>query len=81
MKKVADGKIISLKMQKTVVVEVVRRTPHPFYKKLIKRSSKFKVDIGEFTPGVGDMVRIEETKPISKEKYNKIIKILEKGKE
>ena len=81
MKKAVDGKVISIKMQKTAIVEVVRRTPHPLYKKLIKRSSKFKVDVGKFTPRVGDTVRIEETKPVSKEKYHKIIKILEQGRE
>lgn len=69
MKKTFIGKIISLKMNKTAVVEAVRRQPHPLYRKLLKRSSKFKADTGNLTLAVGQKVKIRETKPISKEKF------------
>src|SRR3990172_9714898 len=63
-------------MNKTAIVEVSRRTPHPLYKKLIKRSKKYKADIASFEPQVGNIVRIIETRPMSKDKYFKITKIL-----
>lgn len=69
MKKTFEGKIISLKMNKTAVVEVTRRTPHPLYKKLIRRSRNYKADTGDLILKVGDRVRIAETKPISKDKF------------
>ena len=64
-------------MQDTVVVEIVRRVPHPLYKKLLKRSKKFKVATNGATVAVGDDVRIVETRPVSKDKY---FAILEEGK-
>lgn len=76
--KTIEGVIISNKMIKTAVVEVVRRVPHPLYKKLVKKSSKFKVDTGEFQVSVGDRVRIIETRPISKDKNFKIMEVLDK---
>jgi small subunit ribosomal protein S17 len=79
MKKTLEGIIVSVKMQKTAVVKVTRETPHPLYKKLIKRDNKLNVDIGTFTPVVGDKVRIVETKPISKTKYFKILEVIKDG--
>lgn len=73
MAKVLEGKVVSNKMTKTVVVEVVRRTPHPLYKKLIKRSKKFLADSGEKTYEVGQIVKIVETKPLSKTKHFKVM--------
>ena len=70
------GKIVSLKMQKTAIVEVQRKTVHPMYKKVIIKSKKYKVDMGDFTPNLGDVVKIVETKPISKDKNFKIEKII-----
>lgn len=70
--RILEGTVISTKMQNTVVVEVTRRTPHPLYKKLMKKSKKFKVDTNGITVREGDRVRIVETKPVSKEKYFKI---------
>ncbi len=78
MSKVLTGKIVSVKMTDTVLVEVTRRTPHKLYGKLIKRSRKFKVALNGFAPVVGNTVKIEETKPVSKEKYFKVIEIEEK---
>lgn len=69
MKKTFVGKIISLKMNKTAVVEVVRKQPHPLYKKLLKKSTKFKADTGDLSLNIGQKVKITETKPISKGKF------------
>lgn len=71
--KTFDGIVVSLKMNKTAVVLVERKKPHPLYKKVLKRNKKFKTDIGEMNVLAGDRVRIQETRPISKEKYFKII--------
>lgn len=76
MKKTMDGLVISHKMQNTAIVEVVRRTPHPMYKKLIKREKRYKVDTKGVTVSEGDSVRIEETLPLSKDKNFRIIKVL-----
>lgn len=76
MKKVLEGKVVSLKMQGTVVVEVVRRKQHPLYKRLLKRSKKYKVDIAGLTLNLGDRVKIVETKPMSKEKYFKVLEVI-----
>ena len=73
MSKILQGKIVSNKMNKTVVIEVVRRTPHPLYKKLIKRSKKFLADSVEATYAVGQIVKIIETRPLSKTKRFKVM--------
>ncbi|HSW47902.1 MAG TPA: 30S ribosomal protein S17 [Candidatus Saccharimonadales bacterium] len=79
MSKTLIGKIVSVKMQDTVLVEVVRRTPHKLYGKLMRRSKKFKVAINGQSIVVGNQVVIEETKPVSKEKYFKVIEVLKEG--
>lgn len=73
MAKVLAGKVVSVKMNDTVIVEVVRRTPHPLYKKLVKKSSKFKVDSKGAEVTLGQDVKIVETRPISKDKHFKIM--------
>lgn len=73
MAKVLAGKVVGIKMQDTVIVEVVRRTPHPLYKKLVKRSKKFKVDRNGQEVVVGQDVKIVETRPISKDKHFKVV--------
>ncbi|GEM_PF-106634 len=79
--KILEGIIVSTGMNKTVVVEVTRKTPHPLYKKLIKRSKKYKVDNSGFEDlAVGTVVKIVETRPISKNKYFKVSEILGKAK-
>ena len=79
MKKIFDGVIVSVKMQKTAVVKITRKFPHPLYKKLIKRDNRLNVDIGTFTPKIGDRVKIVETKPISKTKHFKILEVIKDG--
>lgn len=74
--KIFEGTIVSVGMNKTIVVEVVRRTPHPLYKKLLKRSKNYNVDPGDFEVEVGNKVKITETRPISKNKYFKISEVL-----
>jgi small subunit ribosomal protein S17 len=66
-------------MQKTVVVKITRKFPHPLYKKIIKRDSNLSVDVATFTPKVGDRVKIVETKPMSKTKNFKILEVIKDG--
>jgi small subunit ribosomal protein S17 len=67
-KKIYAGKVISNKMEKTVVVAVTRLFQHPVYKKTMKRVTKFKAHDEKNTCNIGDMVKIVETRPLSKEK-------------
>lgn len=78
MAKVLTGKVISVKMQDTAVVEVSRRVPHPLYKKLLKKSKHFNADTASHKVAVGDEVRIIETKPMSKTKYFAIKEVITK---
>ncbi len=73
MAKILTGKVISIKMQDTAVVEVTRRTPHKLYKKLLKRSKHYKVDTKEQAVVVGQTVKIVETIPMSKDKHFKVV--------
>tara|TARA_R110002096_G_scaffold4501_6_gene21084 strand:- start:16491 stop:16775 length:285 start_codon:yes stop_codon:yes gene_type:complete len=68
LRKTRVGKVISNKMDKTIVVEVERRVPHPKFKKIIKRSSKFYVHDEENKAALGDKVSIIECRPLSKSK-------------
>lgn len=75
--KIFEGKVVSIGMTNTVVVEIFRTTPHPLYKKLVRLSKKFKVDTNGFNEiGVGSVVKITETKPMSKGKYFKISEVV-----
>jgi len=65
-RKVLTGKVVSTKMAKTIVVEVRRQKAHPFYKRVVTRSKKFYAHDEKGTAQVGDYVRIEETRPLSK---------------
>lgn len=76
MSKLFEGKVVSTKMNQTAVVEVVRKTPHPLYKKLLKRTKRFKVDTAAVQVAVLDVVQFVETKPISKEKTFKVVKVV-----
>jgi small subunit ribosomal protein S17 len=73
-KKTLKGVVISDKMDKTIVVSVTRFVEHPKYGKRIKKSKKYKVHDAENAKKVGDMVEIEETRPISKDKKFKVVK-------
>lgn len=78
-KKIYTGKVVSDKMDKTVVVAVTRRVQHPTYKKIIKKVAKFKVHDEENKCKVGDVISVVETRPISKEKRWMVLDILEKA--
>lgn len=72
MKKMLEGKIVSLKMNKTAVVEITRKSVHPLYKKVSTKSKRIKADTGELVLEVGQKVKISPTKPISKGKFFKV---------
>ena len=77
-KKVYTGKVISDKMDKTVVVAVERLTRHPMYKKTIKKIAKFKAHDEENKYKAGDKVSIIESRPLSKDKRWRVLEIVEK---
>lgn len=79
-RKVRMGTVVSDKMDKTVVVEVARQFPHRLYGKIIKRTKKFKAHDEKNSCGVGDVVRIMETRPFSKQKRWRVVEILEKAR-
>lgn len=79
-RKVREGVVISDKMDKTVVVQVQDLVQHPLYKRIIKRTSKFKAHDEQNSCTKGDKVRIMETRPLSKEKCWRVTDILEKAK-
>ena len=70
------GRVVSAKMQKTIVVEVERRVQEPQYQRTIKKTSRFMAHDEGNTAKVGDSVRIEETRPLSKEKRWRIRQVL-----
>lgn len=75
------GVVVSAgKMDKTVVVNVVSRVNHKVYKKVVQVSKKFKAHDENNECGIGDTVLIMETRPISKDKYYRVVKIVEKAK-
>jgi small subunit ribosomal protein S17 len=74
-KKIFSGKVVSDKMTKTVVVEVERLVRHPLYKKTLKRTGRIKADTGDLTPKVGQSVKIEQSKPISRDKHFRVIEV------
>ena len=79
-RKVRDGYVVSDKMDKTVVVVVEDRVKHPKYGKVIRRTKKYKAHDGENACGVGDRVRLVETRPLSATKRWRVADILEKAK-
>ena len=74
------GKVVSDKMEKTVVVAVERLVKHPLYHKLIKQTVKFKAHDENNESHLGDTVKIMETRPLSKEKRWRVVEVLEKAK-
>lgn len=81
MAKTLNGIVTSVGMKNTAVVEVFRQVPHPLYKKLLKRSKKYKIETEGKELTVGDLVRIVETKPVSKDKYFKLATVITSVKE
>lgn len=73
------GRVVSDKMDKTVVVSVERLRRHPVYKRVVRLSSKFKAHDPENAARVGDTVRIEESRPLSREKRWRLIEVVARG--
>ncbi len=80
LRKTRVGLVTSDKMDKTVVVAVEELVTHPLYKKTVRRTSKLKAHDEENACGVGDRVRVMETRPISKDKHWRVVEIVEKAK-
>ncbi|MBX6352454.1 MAG: 30S ribosomal protein S17 [Thermoflavifilum sp.] len=78
-RKVRVGKVVSDKMDKTIVVAVEERVAHPLYGKTVRRTKRFKAHDERNEAKVGDVVRIMETRPLSKEKRWRLVEIVEKG--
>jgi small subunit ribosomal protein S17 len=73
------GRVISDKMDKTVVVSVERLRRHPIYKRVVRLSSKFKAHDEENSAKVGDTVRIEESRPLSRDKRWRVVEVVARG--
>jgi small subunit ribosomal protein S17 len=79
-RKVRRGYVTSDKMEKTIVVEVEDRVKHPLYGKVIRRTSKIKAHDESNSAGIGDLVTISETRPLSATKRWRLVEILERAK-
>ena len=79
-RKTRVGKVVSDKKDKTIVVAIADRVPHPLYKKIVKRTYKLKAHDENNECGVGDTVRVMETRPLSKDKRWRLVEIIEKAK-
>ncbi|NTV63550.1 MAG: 30S ribosomal protein S17 [Oscillochloris sp.] len=75
------GRVVSNKMEKTVVIEVDYLKPHPLYRKIIRKTNKFHAHDEENACKVGDLVRIEESRPLSRTKRWKVVEIVQRGEE
>ena len=79
-RKMRVGTVVSDKMQKTVVVAIERRFPHPVYGKMVTRTRKVKAHDEENSAKTGDLVRIAETRPLSKDKRWRLVEIVERAR-
>jgi len=79
-RKTRVGRVVSDKMDKTIVVAVESRVPHPLYKKIIKRTYKLKAHDENNDCSAGDTVRVMETRPLSKDKRWRLVEVIEKAK-
>jgi len=79
-RKVREGLVVSDRMNKTVVVEVTRLVRHPAYHRVIRRRARFNAHDEQDQCGVGDRVRVMETRPISKTKRWRVVTVVEKAK-
>ncbi len=80
LRKVRTGKVVSDKMDKTVVVAVVDNVKHPLYNKIVKRTYKLKAHDENNECKVGDRVKVMETRPLSKDKRWRLVEVVEKAK-
>lgn len=80
MRKVRTGLVVSDKMDKTVVVAIERRVPHPVYGKMMTRTTRLKAHDEQNDAKAGDTVRIMETRPLSKDKRWRLVEIVERAR-
>jgi small subunit ribosomal protein S17 len=80
LRKTRIGIVVSNKMEKTVTVAIERRVPHPIYKKYFKKTTKLMAHDEKKECGIGDKVKIMETRPLSKNKRWRLVQIVEKAK-
>ena len=80
MRKTRTGVVVSDKMDKTIVVAIRTRVKHPLYGKIMNRTNKIKAHDEENQCGIGDTVKIMETRPLSKDKRWRLVEIIEKAK-
>ncbi|MCD8332803.1 MAG: 30S ribosomal protein S17 [Clostridiales bacterium] len=80
LRKTHVGKVVSDKMDKTIVVAVEDNVRHPLYGKIVKKTYKLKAHDENNECGIGDTVRVMETRPLSKEKRWRLVEIMEKAK-
>ena len=80
-RKVRVGKVVSDKMDKTVVVAIADRVAHPLYKKIVGRTYKLKAHDENNECNIGDIVKVMETRPLSKDKRWRLVEIVEKAKQ
>ena len=78
-RKIRTGRVVSNKMQKSIVVAVERRIAHPIYKKYFTRTTKLMAHDENQEAGIGDMVKIMETRPVSRHKRWRLVEIVEKA--
>lgn len=79
-RKVRSGRVVSDKMDKTIIVAVETLVKHPLYGRIIRRTTKFKVHDEINECGIGDRVEMMETRPLSKEKRWRVVRVIEKAK-
>jgi small subunit ribosomal protein S17 len=80
LRKVRVGKVVSNKMQKSIVVSIERRVAHPIYKKYFKKTTKLMAHDEKNEAHIGDIVKIMETRPLSRSKRWRLVEIVEKAK-
>ena len=80
LRKTRTGKVVSDKMDKTIVVAIEDSVQHPLYKKVIKRTYKLKAHDENNECGIGDKVKVMETRPLSKDKRWRLVEVIEKAK-
>ena len=80
LRKTRVGTVVSDKMDKTIVVAIKTRDTHPLYKKILNHTTKLKAHDENNECGIGDTVRVMETRPLSKEKHWRLVEIIEKAK-
>ena len=78
-RKTRVGRVVSNKMQKSIVVAIVRRVPHPLYKKYFVRTKKLMAHDEKQEAAMGDIVRIMETRPLSKKKRWRLVEVVKKA--